>query len=111
MRNKIRRGRHIMKLEAKCPDCSHKALPITIANDTLPEHKSPEDSYTLALNKALLFFNAQKSGKLPNNNGIPWRGDSGLNDGNTTTDVREDWLEVATMLETTQSFIFQCHML
>lgn len=28
------------------------------------------------------------AGKLPNNNGIPWRGDSGLDDGNTTTDVK-----------------------
>ncbi|TXG48454.1 hypothetical protein EZV62_027748 [Acer yangbiense] len=57
------------------------SLPLTIAKETLP------DTYTLALHKALLFFNAQKSGKLPNNNGIPWRGDSGLDDGNTTADV------------------------
>ncbi|KAK4844007.1 hypothetical protein QYF36_015239 [Acer negundo] len=70
------------------PPETHLSLPITIAKDTLPEHKSPEDSYTLALHKALLFFNAQKSGKLPNNNGIPWKGDSGLNDGNTTTDMK-----------------------
>ena len=28
------------------------------------------------------------AGKLPNNNGIPWRGDSGLDDGNMTTDVK-----------------------
>ncbi|KAK1556963.1 hypothetical protein Q3G72_015327 [Acer saccharum] len=67
---------------------AYASLPITIAKETLPEHKSPDDTYTLALHKALLFFNAQKSGKLPNNNGIPWRGDSGLNDGNTTTDVK-----------------------
>ncbi|KAK3189153.1 hypothetical protein Dsin_028714 [Dipteronia sinensis] len=79
------------------------SLPTTIAKETLPEHKSPDDTYTLALHKALLFFNAQKcnfcvemlsnsngaAGKLPNNNGIPWRGDSGLNDGNITTDVTE----------------------
>ncbi|TXG48466.1 hypothetical protein EZV62_027760 [Acer yangbiense] len=58
------------------------SLPLTIAKETLP------DTYTLALHKALLFFNAQKSGKLPNNNGIPWRGDSGLDDGNTTADVK-----------------------
>nr|AKH03681.1 endo-1,4-beta-glucanase [Hevea brasiliensis] len=62
------------------------ALPTIIAK-TLPKHKShppPPDNYTLALHKALLFFNAQKSGKLPKNNGIPWRGDSGLQDGNDT---------------------------
>ncbi|EEF47322.1 endoglucanase 7 [Ricinus communis] len=85
-----------------CIVCSHKAfkwtlysiliaflviaLP-TIVAKTLPKHKSsppPPDNYTLALHKALLFFNAQRSGKLPKNNGIPWRGDSGLQDGNDT---------------------------
>ncbi|KAI9197717.1 hypothetical protein LWI28_003034 [Acer negundo] len=66
------------------------ALPIIIVK-TIPKHKSrppPPDNYTIALHKALLFFNAQKSGKLPKNNGINWRGDSGLNDGNTTSDVK-----------------------
>ncbi|GAV81923.1 Glyco_hydro_9 domain-containing protein [Cephalotus follicularis] len=62
------------------------ALPTIIAK-TLPTHKPrapPPDNYTVALHKALLFFNAQKSGKLPKSNGIPWRGDSGLSDGNET---------------------------
>lgn len=63
------------------------ALPIIIAK-SLPKHKSrpsPPDNYTVALHKALLFFNAQRSGKLPKNNGVSWRGDSGLQDGNGTT--------------------------
>ncbi|XP_050205173.1 endoglucanase 7 [Mercurialis annua] len=62
------------------------ALPIIIAK-SLPKHKSrpsPPDNYTVALHKALLFFNAQKSGKLGKSNRIPWRGDSGLQDGNDT---------------------------
>ncbi|KAG5240068.1 endoglucanase [Salix suchowensis] len=61
--------------------------PPTILAKTLPQHESkppPAYNYTLALQKALLFFNAQKSGKLTKNNGIPWRGDSGLQDGNST---------------------------
>ncbi|KAL5840993.1 hypothetical protein ACOSQ4_013601 [Xanthoceras sorbifolium] len=65
-------------------------LPIIIVK-TLPKHKArapPPDNYTLALHKALLFFNAQKSGKLSKNNGIAWRGNSGLSDGNTTSDVK-----------------------
>ncbi|KAL6516759.1 Endoglucanase 12 [Orobanche hederae] len=64
-------------------------LPIIVAK-SLPKHKprppSP-DNYTIALRKALLFFNAQKSGKLPKNNGITWRGDSGLQDGFNQTDI------------------------
>ncbi|XP_042477846.1 endoglucanase 12-like [Macadamia integrifolia] len=59
------------------------ALPTIIAK-TLPKHKArtpPPDNYTHAVQKALRFFNAQKSGRLPKNNNVPWRGNSGLNDG------------------------------
>lgn len=89
-----------------CIMCSHKALKYTIWSlvisffvialpiiivKSLPQHKShppPPDNYTLALHKALLFFNAQKSGKLPKSNGIAWRGNSGLEDGKDLTDVK-----------------------
>lgn len=37
--------------------------------------------YADALGKGLLFYEAQRSGKLPSDNKIPWRGDSDLNDG------------------------------
>jgi len=36
--------------------------------------------YQEVLNKSLLFYEAQRSGPLPANNRVPWRGDSGLND-------------------------------
>ncbi|TVU15388.1 hypothetical protein EJB05_38907, partial [Eragrostis curvula] len=58
-------------------------LPVIIAK-SIPHKKHappPPDQYARALQKALLFFNAQKSGRLPRNNGVPWRGDSGLFDG------------------------------
>ncbi|OEL17007.1 Endoglucanase 12 [Dichanthelium oligosanthes] len=48
----------------------------------------PPDQYTEALHKALLFFNAQKSGRLSRNNGVPWRGNSGLKDGFDAKDVK-----------------------
>ena len=38
-------------------------------------------SYSSALAKSLLFYDAQMSGKLPKWHGVPWRGDSGLTDG------------------------------
>ncbi|PHT65004.1 Endoglucanase 7 [Capsicum annuum] len=63
----------------------------TIVVKFWPKHKPPpipQDDYTFALHKALRFFNAQKSGKLPKSNGIPWRGNSGLQDGSTLTDVK-----------------------
>ncbi|GLT71631.1 hypothetical protein SLA2020_436330 [Shorea laevis] len=37
--------------------------------------------YGEALNKSLLYFEAQRSGKLPPNQRVQWRGDSGLQDG------------------------------
>lgn len=37
--------------------------------------------YGLALQESLLFYEAQRSGKLPASNRIPWRGDSALKDG------------------------------
>ncbi|KAI9107172.1 hypothetical protein K1719_021781 [Acacia pycnantha] len=64
-------------------------LPIIIVK-SLPKHKAkpaPPDNYTLALHKALLFFNAQKSGRLPKGNGIPWRSNSGLNDGSDVPEL------------------------
>ncbi|GAB4842799.1 hypothetical protein Ancab_012777 [Ancistrocladus abbreviatus] len=38
-------------------------------------------NYVDALDKSLLFFEAQRSGKLPQNQRVKWRGDSGLRDG------------------------------
>lgn len=37
--------------------------------------------YSVALEKSIIFFEGQRSGKLPANQRLPWRGDSGLSDG------------------------------
>lgn len=37
--------------------------------------------YKDALAKTIIFLEAQRSGKLPPNNRVKWRGDSGLEDG------------------------------
>ncbi|RCV11571.1 hypothetical protein SETIT_2G196500v2 [Setaria italica] len=37
--------------------------------------------YGVALSKSLLYFEAQRSGRLPHNQRVPWRGHSGLTDG------------------------------
>ncbi|KAJ6961067.1 hypothetical protein NC652_000936 [Populus alba x Populus x berolinensis] len=39
--------------------------------------------YANALEKSILFFEGQRSGKLPSNQRLTWRGDSGLSDGST----------------------------
>ncbi|KAK8503206.1 hypothetical protein V6N12_067592 [Hibiscus sabdariffa] len=43
--------------------------------------KGLDFNYTEALSKSIIFLEAQRSGKLPSNNRVPWRGDSGLDDG------------------------------
>lgn len=37
--------------------------------------------YATALTKSLLYYEAQRSGRLPPNHRVQWRGDSGLQDG------------------------------
>jgi len=44
-------------------------------------------NYAEALQKSIYFFEAQRSGKLPANNRVQWRGDSGMTDG---ADVGKD---------------------
>ena len=45
-----------------------------------PPQESP-DNYAAALQKAIYFYQQQRSGYLPENNTVMWRGDSFLNDG------------------------------
>ncbi|XP_057958736.1 endoglucanase 16 [Malania oleifera] len=42
---------------------------------------SADFNYREALSKSIIFLEAQRSGKLPPNNRLPWRGDSALDDG------------------------------
>lgn len=44
--------------------------------------------------KSIMFYRAQRSGKLPANNRIPWRGDSALNDrGQNGEDLTGGWYD------------------
>lgn len=51
-------------------------------------------SYNQVLELSILFYEAQRSGKLPANNRIPWRGDSALNDGSDVgVDLTGGWYD------------------
>ncbi|KAJ0979156.1 hypothetical protein J5N97_014630 [Dioscorea zingiberensis] len=66
---------------------------VTLIVKTVPRHhrpKPPPDNYTLALHKALMFFNAQRSGPLPKHNNVSWRGNSGMKDGLSDSAVRRN---------------------
>ncbi|XP_065880252.1 endoglucanase 9-like [Euphorbia lathyris] len=46
-------------------------------------HHGNSKDLTLALRQALIFFDAQRSGNYPSNSGVNFRGDSGLEDGDS----------------------------
>ncbi|KAK9096372.1 hypothetical protein Sjap_021869 [Stephania japonica] len=52
-------------------------------------HLGSSNNLTIPVSQALLFFDAQKSGDLPENYPVKFRGDSGLNDGNSS-DIQVD---------------------
>ena len=55
---------------------------------------SGQYNYGDALTKSILFYEAQRSGKLPANNRIPYRGDSALGDrGNAGEDLTGGWYD------------------
>ena len=54
---------------------------------TTPAAAAPDFNYAEALQKSLFFYEAQRSGELPDNNRVSWRGDSALDDG---ADVGKD---------------------
>ncbi|ONK59710.1 uncharacterized protein A4U43_C08F9570 [Asparagus officinalis] len=60
---------------------------------TVPHHHRPPpplDDYTQALRKALMFFNAQRSGPMGKHNTIRWRGNSGMRDGLSDDSVKKN---------------------
>ncbi|XP_062221347.1 endoglucanase 8-like [Phragmites australis] len=54
---------------------------LVLAGDVLQPALAGGFNYKDALTKSIMFLEAQRSGKLPPNNRIKWRGDSGLDDG------------------------------
>lgn len=50
-------------------------------SNALEKSAFTRQDYYNALEKSLLFFEGQRSGKLPANQRVTWRGDSGLSDG------------------------------
>ncbi|KAF6173820.1 hypothetical protein GIB67_003821 [Kingdonia uniflora] len=59
----------------------------TSCNNAKPankHHRFASHNYKDALTKSILFFEGQRSGKLPSNQRITWRRDSGLSDGSAS---------------------------
>nr|XP_039252311.1 uncharacterized protein LOC120329657 [Styela clava] len=71
--------------KVRCAPTSREGVPVYGAIQTAINFKPNTDdtkyNYNEVLHKSILFYEAQRSGPLPSNNRIPWRGDSGLKDG------------------------------
>ncbi|KAJ8424023.1 hypothetical protein Cgig2_001726 [Carnegiea gigantea] len=58
-------------------------LCMTISSLTTPSEALTSQDYYDALEKSILFFEGQRSGRLPRSQRLNWRGDSGLSDGSS----------------------------
>ncbi|XP_070549345.1 endoglucanase 4-like [Ptychodera flava] len=61
-----------------------------------------EYDYNDVISKTILFFETQRSGRLPSDNRIPWRGDSALNDkGYNGEDLTGGWYDAGDHIKVT----------
>lgn len=56
---------------------------LLLASSPLPTSLAATHDYGDALHKSILFFEGQRSGKLPSDQRLKWRRDSALHDGST----------------------------
>ncbi|XP_025083959.1 uncharacterized protein LOC112557999 isoform X1 [Pomacea canaliculata] len=74
--------------------CQNKGKDYNWSVPTLPNKANSKYNYDDVLYKSILFYEAQRSGKLPANNRIPYRGDSALNDkGAKGEDLTGGWYD------------------
>jgi len=62
---------------------SWKGLLAIMDDEFINTNSSANYDYADALDKAIMFFEGQRSGKLPKDQRVKWRGDSALSDGKT----------------------------
>ena len=79
---------------------SNSSKPPEKQPDSSPSVSSPTYNYGEALQKAVYFYEAQRSGKLPQNNRVEWRGDSALKDGSDRSiDLTGGWYDAGDHLK------------
>ena len=70
------------------------AFALVVATSSLPATSKVNKNYGEALQKSILYFEAQQAGKLPEWNRFPWRGDSTPNDGSDVgVDLSGGWVD------------------
>lgn len=69
---RVSTARHAFLTAARAPDTHSPSAPVCVR---------AEYNYNQVLYLSFLFYEAQRSGPLPSNNRIPWRGNSAMGDG------------------------------
>ena len=65
-----------------------------IVTTSTPATSQNSENYGEALQKSILFYEAQQAGELPEWNRVPWRDDSTLDDGaDVGVDLSKGWLD------------------
>eukprot|EP00002_Diphylleia_rotans_P007634 TRINITY_DN17294_c0_g1_i1.p1 TRINITY_DN17294_c0_g1~~TRINITY_DN17294_c0_g1_i1.p1 ORF type:complete len:548 (-),score=113.39 TRINITY_DN17294_c0_g1_i1:66-1709(-) len=78
-----------------------------LAAPTEQEPMTAAYNYALALQHTTFFYEAQRSGKLPSNNRVSWRGDSFMDDGRDIgKDLTGGWFDAGDRVKSTQTISF-----
>ena len=75
-----------MKQNDNCCDCLYLQIVVLCLLASLSLTLA-QYNYNEALSKSILFYEAQRTGKLPSNNRVQWRGDSFLQDFDGNVDL------------------------
>ncbi|CAG2224740.1 E3.2.1.4 [Mytilus edulis] len=67
--------------------------------------------YGKAMGLSILFYDAQRSGKLPGNNPIPWRGDSAMGDNGDGHDLTGGWYDAGDHVKFNLPMAMSAHVL
>ncbi|MGB1216783.1 MAG: glycoside hydrolase family 9 protein, partial [Saprospiraceae bacterium] len=69
-------------------------MSFTVSDSSLPPLPNSSYNFGEVLQKSIYFYEAQRSGTLPNDNRVNWRGDSGLEDGSdNNVDLTGGWYD------------------
>ncbi len=73
---------------------STQSVTFTISDSNVPPPIASNYNHAEVLQKSIYFYEAQRSGALPTNNRVSWRGDSGMEDGaDNNVDLTGGWYD------------------